>query len=254
MALALIPGIDITQGQVGGFSHGEIDSKHLFGDPVTAAERWISQGARWLHVTDLDAMSNRGSNTELVAKVLHAARGRADVVLAGGIRDEATLQAAIATGARQVILDSAALADLDFVSRALKEHAGRVAVGIVAHGGDLWAPGSVVDGADVFELLTRVDAFKCPAYLIDDVDSRGMRKESGRETLVEACGIVRGAVIAAGGITRLEDLHALATLGLPALTGIVVDRALYTDAFTLAEAEAAIEPRFDPYIWAPPQP
>lgn len=254
MALALIPGIEISQGQVVTCGHGTLEPQHSYGDPAAAVSRWIAQGARWLHVSDLDALNARGANTDAVAAALHAARGHADVAVMGGVRDQASLEAALSTGVRQVVLDPAALADLEFVAAALHAHADRVSVGIVAHEGALRAAGSAVDGADVIDLLQRVDALGCRAYVIDDIDSRGMRKASQRALLVEVCNLVRGSVIAAGGIERIDDLHALATLGLPDLSGVIIDHALYADAFTLAEAEAAIEPRFDPWIWAPPQP
>lgn len=254
MALALIPGIEISQGQVVTCGHGTLEPQHAYGDPAAAAQRWIAQGARWLYVSDLDVLNGRGSNAAAVDATLHAARGHADVAFMGGVRDQASLDAAVKAGARQIVLDPAALADLDFVASALRSHPDRVSVGVVAHDGRLRADGSAVDGSDVFDLLQRVDALGCRAYVIDDIDSRGMRKTSQRALLVEACNLVRGAIIVAGGIERIDDLHALATLGLPGLSGVIIEHALYADSFSLAEAEAAIEPRFDPWIWAPPQP
>ena len=106
----------------------------------------------------------------------------------------------------------------------------------------------------MLDVLGGLDEDGCPAYVVTDVDSRGVRKSDGRAVLVEALGRVRGAVIAGGGIGRLEDLHALTELVASGLTGAVVDRALYTDAFTFGEALAAVEPRFDPYEWGPARP
>ncbi len=251
---ALIPGVEITHGHAGAQHHGDVDLRHSYGDPVTAAERWIAQGATWLHVGDLDATFGSGSNAEAVRHVLTACRGRVQVALAGGIRDQAGLDAALHTGVAQVVLDTAALADPEFVRTAIRQHSRRIAVSITAHGTALSAPGTSVDGADLAAALRLLDEAGCPAYIVNDMDSRGLRKQSGREALVAACEIVRGAVLAGGGIQRLEDLHALMDLRLPALTGAVIDQALYVDAFSLAEAQAAIAPRYDPWEWGPARP
>lgn len=253
MSLTLIAGVEIVSGQLGAFAHGHVDERHLYGDPRTAAEAYLAGGAQWLHIGDLDAFSGRGDNHAAVSDVARTCRGRAQFAVAGGIRDQAAVDRALATGARQVLLDPAALADMDFVERTIRAHRS-VGMSIVAHGTALWAPGSPVDGTDVLKHLARLDALHCPAYVVDDVDSHGIRKSAGRATLLAAAGVVRGAVIAAGGIDRLEDLHTLAELGLANLTGVVIDRALATGAFTLAEAQAAIEPRYDPYEWGPPRP
>lgn len=252
MSLTLIAGVEIAHGSASGFAHGHIDDRHVYGDPVALVERHLAGGARWVHVGDLDALAGRGENAAAVRAVVHACRGRAQVALAGGIRDDASLRAALAGGARQVLLDPAALADPDFVATAVAMP--RVGVSVVSHGLRLWAPGSPVDGTDVLEHLAELDRLGCRSFVVDDIDSRGARTSSGRATLVAASGLVSGALIAAGGVDRLEDLHALADAAIPGLTGVVIDRALASGAFTLAEAEAAIEPRFDPYEWGPPRP
>lgn len=253
MSLTLIAGVEIASGQVAAFAHGRIDDRHMYGDPRTVAESYLAAGALWLHIGDLDGFAGRGDNHAAVSDVVRVARGRAQFAVAGGVRDQASLTRALATGARQVMLDPAALADMDFVAAALRQHR-NVGVSVVAHGTSLWAPGSDVDGSDALGHLAALDALHCPAYVIDDIDSTGVRKASGRAALIAAAGVVRGAVIAAGGIERLEDLHTLTDLGLANLTGVVIDRALATGAFTLAEAQAAIEPRYDPYEWGPPRP
>lgn len=253
---ALIAGVEITQGQVGSLDHGDIDGRHLWGDPVAAAQRWAGEGAQWVHVADLDAAAGTGSNADVVARTVHAVRGRVRVEVAGGVRDQASLDRAFHVGADRVVLDPAALADPDWVAAAIHAHPGRIAAGITAHHeGGLVAPGSDVDGLSVDEVVERLRAAHCPAYVVTDVDAKGLRKSRDRHVLMAVCRDAPGAeVIAFGGITRLDDLHALADLAPHGVAGAVVDRALYTDAFTFAEAVAAIEPRFDMFFWGPPQP
>lgn len=253
-AFTLIAGVEISNGTVGALAHGGVEAHPSWGDPVAAAEHWIAQGARWLHVGDLDAAAGTGDNAAAVARVLRSCRGRVSVALAGGIRDHRSLEAALGTSARQVVLDTAALTDREFVRQAFAAHGHRLAVAVTARGQAIHAPGTTIDGVDVLDVLGGLDADRCPAYVVTDVDSRGVRTSHGRALLTEACTRVHGAVIAGGGIDRLEDLHALVELVPAGLTGAVVDRALYTEAFTFAEALTAIEPRFDPYEWGPARP
>ena len=250
---ALIPGVEITAGAVGSVSHGQVDSQHTWGDPVEAARHWINQGAQWLHVADLDAATGAGSNAGALAHVAREIRGRARFELSGGIVDEASLSAALALGADRVVVDASALADHDWTAKAFAQHGARLAVGITAHGHELVAPGTSVNGSELDDIVHQFNALGARAWVVTDVDAKGLRKSRDRHVLEAVCARAHGEVIAFGGIERLDDLHALTAMTGHGVGGAVVDRALYTDAFTFAEAIAAIEPRFDMFYWGPAQ-
>ncbi|HET8970168.1 MAG TPA: HisA/HisF-related TIM barrel protein [Candidatus Nanopelagicales bacterium] len=250
----LIAGVEISQGSVATLDHGQVDTGHDYGDPAGAALDWLDQGAGWLHVADLDAELGTGTNTGAIAHVLARTHGAAHVQLAGGIRDAATLQAALHHRPARVVLDTAALADLDFVRSAIAAQPDHVAAGITAHRSALHAPGSAVHGAELTDVLAALEAAGCRTYVVTDVDAEGARKGSDRHVLEQVCARVDGEVIACGGIARTGDLHHLVEMAPDGVVGAVVDRPLYTSAFTFADALTAIAPRWDPYEWGPAQP
>jgi phosphoribosylformimino-5-aminoimidazole carboxamide ribonucleotide (ProFAR) isomerase len=249
--LVLYVGIEISAGQV------SVAGRHgpeAAGDPVAVARSWVEQGAAWLHVADLDAAAGTGSNAEVVAHVVAAVGGHAHVQLAGGLRDDHSLAAAAHLGVRRLVIDAAALGDLPWVAGVIERHPARVAVDITAHADGIWAPGSPAHGAPLEPTLEALRAARCGVYVVTDVDGRGARHADERAVLRGIAAAGHGEVLARGGITRLEDLHALAGMTADGVHGAVLDDALLTGAFTLAEAEAAAEPRYDPYEWGPAQP
>lgn len=128
MSLTLLPAVDVVDGQAVRLHQGEAGSETVYGTPLEAALNWQDQGAQWLHFVDLDAAFNRGSNHELMAEVV----GRLDihVELTGGIRDDASLERALATGARRVNIGTAALEHPEWCRSAIERYGDRVAVGL----------------------------------------------------------------------------------------------------------------------------
>jgi phosphoribosylformimino-5-aminoimidazole carboxamide ribonucleotide (ProFAR) isomerase len=249
----LMAGVEIANGEVEVLSHGEADDRRSYGDPVTAARKWIGQGAQWIHLADLDATAGSGNNASLVAQVIERCRADAHIQLAGGIRDDASLQAALGTGCQRVVIDAAACGDMDWVEKAIVAHDKRVAVAITAHDAKIFAPGSNAHGVDLIAVLERLKTAGCATYVVTDVDSNGVRKKSQRHVLTAVLAQVHGHVVCCGGISRLQDLHALGEQVPHGLAAAVVDRALYTDEFSFTEALAALAPRYDLYYWGPPQ-
>ena len=249
----LMAGVEIANGKVEVLSHGEADDQHSYGDPVSAANRWIGEGALWVHIADLDAAAGRGGNSALVAQTIDACRGKAHIELAGGIRDDESLTRALNTGVRRVVIDSAALADMAWVTSAVGDADDRVAVAITAHDQEIYAPGSAAHGLELAPLLEQLHSAHCRTYVVTDVDSKGVRKKSQRHVLETVLKLCRGHIVCCGSICYIQDLHALTELVPQGLSAAVADRALYTDAFTFAEAMAALVPRYDLYHWGPPQ-
>jgi len=155
LSLTLLPAVDVANGQAVRLVQGAAGSETSYGDPLEAALAWQRDGATWIHLVDLDAAFGRGSNAELLAEVV----GRLDVnvELSGGIRDDASLTAALATGAARVNIGTAALENPQWCDRVVAEYGDRVAIGLDVRGRTLSARGWTRDGGDLFEVLERLD-------------------------------------------------------------------------------------------------
>jgi phosphoribosyl isomerase A len=238
--LILLPAVDVRDGTAVRLVQGESGTETSYGSPLDAALDFQSQGATWIHLVDLDAAFGTGSNRELLAEVI--GRLDVDVELSGGIRDDESLAAALATGCRRVNLGTAALEDPQWTRRVISEHGDRVAVGLDVRGTTLAARGWTKEGGDLWETLARLDADGCTRYVVTDVTKDGTLRGPNLELLADVCARTDRPVIASGGVARLEDLHRLAELVESGVEGAIVGKALYAGAFTLAEALAAVAP------------
>ncbi len=238
MTLELLPAVDVADGQAVRLVQGEAGSETSYGDPLDAALQWQTDGAEWVHLVDLDAAFGRGSNRDLIATVI----GRLDikVELSGGIRDDASLEAALSTGCTRVNLGTAALESPDWVRSAIVRHGDRIAVGLDVRGTTLSARGWTQDGGELFEVLARLDADGCARYVVTDVRRDGTLTGPNVELLQQVCAATDRPVVASGGVSSIEDLRVLAGLVDAGVEGAIVGKALYAGAFTLPEALAAV--------------
>lgn len=152
--LELLPAVDVADGQAVRLVQGALGSETSYGDPLEAALTWQRAGAEWLHLVDLDAAFGRGSNRELLADVV--SKMDIKVELSGGIRDDQSLEAAMATGCTRVNLGTAALENPDWCARAIDKWGDRIAVGLDVRGTTLAARGWTQDGGDLWEVLARL--------------------------------------------------------------------------------------------------
>jgi phosphoribosyl isomerase A len=217
---------------------GEAGSQTVYGSPLDAALAWQDDGAQWIHLVDLDAAFGRGNNAALLAELVD--RLDVDVELSGGIRDDVSLRAALATGARRVNLGTAALEDPDWTSRAIREFGDRVAVGLDVRGTTLAARGWTREGGDLWATLERLERDGCARYVVTDVTRDGTLTGPNLELLREVCAHTDAPVVASGGVSSLADLRALAGLRAIGVEGAIVGKALYEGAFTLPEALLAV--------------
>ncbi|MEE1652077.1 bifunctional 1-(5-phosphoribosyl)-5-((5-phosphoribosylamino)methylideneamino)imidazole-4-carboxamide isomerase/phosphoribosylanthranilate isomerase PriA [Brachybacterium sp. J144] len=232
--LELLPAVDVQGGQAVRLVQGEAGSETAYGAPLEAALTFQEGGARWLHLVDLDAAFGRGSNAALLADVVAAVD--MDVELSGGIRDDESLAAALATGCRRVNLGTAALENPEWTAEILAEHGDRIAVGLDVRGTTLAARGWTRDGGDLWETLERLDDAGCQRYVVTDVTKDGTLRGPNIELLAEVCSRTDAKVVASGGISSLEDLRALRELVSQGVEGAIVGKALYAGAFTMPEA------------------
>jgi phosphoribosyl isomerase A len=238
MKLELLPAVDVSGGQAVRLVQGAAGTETSYGDPVDAAMAWQEAGADWIHLVDLDAAFGRGSNGPQLAELI----GRLDVrvELSGGIRNDAALTAALATGCTRVVIGTAALEDPDWVAKVIGEYGDRVAVGLDVRGTRLAARGWTTDGGELDEALERLEAAGCSRYVVTDIDKDGMLRGPNLDLLRRVCARTDVPVVASGGVASLADLRAIASLVPLGVEGAIVGKALYAGAFTLPEALAAV--------------
>jgi phosphoribosyl isomerase A len=238
MSLILLPAVDVVAGQAVRLVRGEAGSETGYGDPLAAALEWQRGGAEWVHLVDLDAAFGRGSNAEQLAEVVAALD--VHVELSGGIRDDESLRRALATGCARVNVGTAALEDPEWCARAIAEHGDRIAVGLDVRGTTLAARGWTRDGGELYEVLARLDAEGCARYVLTDVRRDGTLTGPNLDLLREVCAATKAPVVASGGVSTVDDLRAIAELVPLGVEGAIVGKALYSGAFTLPEALAAV--------------
>lgn len=236
--MRIFPAIDLRGGQVVRLTQGDYDRMEVYGsDPAAVARGFAAQGARYLHVVDLDGAKDGAlSNFETVAAII-AATGMF-VEVGGGIRDEARICAYLKRGAGRVILGTAALRDFGFLKRMADKYGDKLAVGVDAKDGlvatDGWLNVSAVRGIDFCKRLRQAGV---AAVIYTDISRdgamRGTNLEVYKTLLREAPGL---AVTASGGVSSLQDIRALAALGVDAA---IVGKALYTGALALPEVLCA---------------
>jgi phosphoribosylanthranilate isomerase len=242
VSLILLPAVDVVEGRAVRLVQGVAGSETEYGSALDAALTWQRDGAEWIHLVDLDAAFGRGTNRDLLADVI----GQLDVAveLSGGIRDDESLKAALATGCRRVNLGTAALENPQWCAAAIAEHGDKVAVGldVKLEDGDyrLRGRGWETDGGDLWPVLDRLVREGCSRFVVTDVSKDGTLNGPNLELLAAVTDRTDAPVIASGGVSSLEDLRAIATLTDRGVEGAIVGKALYAGRFTLPEALSAV--------------
>ena len=242
VSLVLLPAVDVANGEAVRLVQGEAGSETGYGSPRDAALEWQNAGAEWVHLVDLDAAFGRGDNRELLAGVV----GELDVKveLSGGIRDDATLAAALATGCARVNLGTAAIENPEWCARAIGKYGDSIAVGLdvklIDGEWQLRGRGWVSDGGDMWEVLERLNRDGCSRYVVTDVTKDGTLTGPNLDLLREVCAATDAPVVASGGVSTVDDLRAIATLVDEGVEGAIIGKALYAGRFTLTEALAAV--------------
>ncbi|WP_449278687.1 bifunctional 1-(5-phosphoribosyl)-5-((5-phosphoribosylamino)methylideneamino)imidazole-4-carboxamide isomerase/phosphoribosylanthranilate isomerase PriA [Leucobacter sp. GX24907] len=233
--LVLLPAIDIVDGQAVRLTQGEAGTEKGYGNPVDAALDWAEQGAEWIHLVDLDAAFGRGSNAPVIRKVMKHAR-HVKIELSGGIRDDASLEAALEAGATRVNLGTAALENPEWTEAAIARYGEQIAVGLDVRGETLAARGWTEDRGNLWEVLARLEEAGCSRYVVTDVTKDGTMRGPNVELLAQVCAKTDRPVVASGGVSSLDDLAALREIVHLGVEGAIVGKALYDGAFTLAAA------------------
>jgi phosphoribosylformimino-5-aminoimidazole carboxamide ribotide isomerase len=237
----LFPAIDILNGRAVRLRQGDFgDSTEYADDPLDAARRWKAEGARALHVVDLDgARAGRPRSIDHLSRICDAVA--VPVQYGGGLRAMSHLQEALEAGAARVVIGTAAFSDPELLAGALERWPDRVAVAVDVRAGNVstsgWTATTKTSAGDAIrELLAR----GVRSFVYTNIDRDGMLSGVDTDELASVAQMVADArLVYSGGIGSLGDLRALEELELPNLEGAIVGKALYERRFTLAEAEAA---------------
>lgn len=240
--LELLPAVDVADGKAVRLTQGEAGSETDYGSPVEAALTWIEAGAEWIHLVDLDAAFGRGDNRQVISEVVASATS-VKIELSGGIRDDASLEAALEAGATRVNLGTAALEDPIWTARVIEKYGEAIAVGLDVRGTTLAARGWTQEGGDLFEVLARLEDAGCARYVVTDVTKDGTLKGPNLELLHQVMQKTSKPVVASGGISSLQDIRDLRALVGDGLEGAILGKSLYAGKFTLEEALAIASAR-----------
>lgn len=253
--LALIPVVNVYDAKAALPAGPGWDPEPVLVSPLAAAQAWYEQGARRIQVIDAQCANGSSPNGQAITELVHGLRGQVCVDLVAGVYDDQTLSDAMRIGPRQIVVSTAAAADLEFVKRAVDRHGEHLTLRLViGDGGSLHAPGTPAHGLNVFELLDSFEAAGVPRYLVNDATRVGHWWRSHQDVLLEFCQMTSRPVTAGSGVDSLEHLHELCELVPLGLDGAVIGHALDTGIFTFADAQAAVAARYDPYEWGPAQP
>ena len=232
--LEILPAIDVRGGRAVRLVQGELDKESNYGLPVEVARDFVLQGANWIHLVDLDAAFGIGSNFELIKDVISSVDIK--VELSGGIRDDVSLERALATGCSRVNLGTIAIENPEWTAKTISRFGDRIAVGLDVRGHTLATRGWTEAGGDLFEMIAKLDKAGCSRYIVTDVTKDGTLTGPNLELLQEVCAATRAPIVASGGISVLEDLVQLRALTPFGIEGAIVGKAIYSGSFTLAQA------------------
>ncbi len=239
--MILLPAIDILDGKAVRLTRGDYDQQTVYdADPLDAARRWVQAGARALHVVDLDGARNGSpANLEHVRRIAEGVG--VPVQVGGGLRNADTVRATLAAGVTRVVLGTAAFEDVDFLDQMLAEHRERVVVSVDARRGMLatsgWTKLTEIPAESVIEALGRRGVTR---FVYSSIDRDGTLDGPDLDEVTRIAAVVRGTFVYSGGISKLEDLGALARLRQVNLTGVIVGKALYEQRFEIAAAHSAL--------------
>jgi phosphoribosylformimino-5-aminoimidazole carboxamide ribotide isomerase/phosphoribosylanthranilate isomerase len=234
--LDILPAIDVKEGVAIRLVQGELDKQSKYGDPIEIATQFVASGASWIHLVDLDAAFGLGNNFEVLASVIKSVDIK--IELSGGIRDDESLNRALSTGCTRINLGTAALEQPEWTESVIKKHGDKIAVGLDVRGRQLSARGWTKSGGDLFEAITRLDKVGCARYVLTDITRDGTLTGPNLELLKEVTSFTKTPIVASGGISSLRDVKTLTQLTNDGVEGVIIGKALYAGAFTLAQVLA----------------
>jgi phosphoribosylanthranilate isomerase len=234
--LDLYPAVDIKNGKAARLTKGQLDSTENFGDPVEVVKQFIEAGSKWIHLVDLDAAFDTGTNRQMIKEI--TALPNITFQLSGGINNQENLDFAISTDAKQINLATSALHDLTWVEELLQKYGSRLSVSLDVDAGSnhLIARGSGDNFGELFEMIKRLDSIGCTRYVLTDINADGALSGSNFDLIKKVQAVTDAAIISSGGVSSIDDLIKLRELQ---IAGVVLGKALYEGQIDLLSALTA---------------
>ena len=241
--MVIIPAIDVKDGRCVRLKQGDMSTATVYSDdPVAVARHWLAQGARRLHVVDLNgAAAGRPKNEGVIRAIVKAVGDAVPVQLGGGIRDLDTIEKYLDDGVTYIVIGTAAVKNPGFLQDACTAFGGHIIVALDAKDGKVAVEGwSKLTGHDVVDLAKKFEDYGVEAVLYTDIGRDGMLTGVNVEATVKLARELRIPVIASGGLTGLADVEQLCAIESEGIMGVITGRALYqgTVDFKAAQARA----------------
>ena len=239
--MLLIPAIDIKDGQCVRLRQGDLADATIFSeDPAAMATEWLDQGARRLHLVDLNgAVAGTPKNLTAIKSILRAMGDEIPVQIGGGIRDLNTIESYLDIGISYVIIGTAAVKDPGFLRDACSAFPGNIIVGLDARDGKVATDGwSKLTRHDVYDIAKKFEDYGCEAIIYTDIGRDGMLSGVNIEATVKLAQSVTIPIIASGGVTDLKDIEALCAVQEEGVQGAILGRSIYEGTLDFAEAQA----------------
>jgi phosphoribosylformimino-5-aminoimidazole carboxamide ribotide isomerase len=241
--MLLIPAIDLKEGKCVRLRQGRMEDNTVFSeDPVAMAARWVELGAKRIHLVDLDgAFAGKPKNADVIHAIVEAFPN-VPVQIGGGIRDEDTVQGYLNAGVQYVIIGTKAVTEPHFITNVGVEFPGHIIVGLDAKDGKVAIDGwSKLSKHDVIDLAQQFEADGIEAIIYTDISRDGMMSGLNVEATARLARSIHIPVIASGGITNMDDIHALGQVAEDGIIGAITGRAIYEGTLDFAEAEKIAE-------------
>jgi len=238
--MLIIPAIDLKDGHCVRLQQGEMKSATVFSqNPDAMAEHWLGQGARRLHLVDLNgAFVGKPVNEPAIRDIVDAIDGKIPIQLGGGIRDLETIERYLEDGISYIIIGTAAVKAPGFLHEACDAFPGQIMVGLDAKDGKIAVDGwSKVTGHDVIDLAKKFEGYGVEAIIYTDISRDGMLNGINIKATVELARELTIPVIASGGVTNLEDVRTLCGVETEGIMGVITGRAIYEGTLDFRKAQ-----------------
>ena len=238
--MLLIPAIDLKDGRCVRLRQGDLEDATIFSDdPVTVAEKWYDQGARRLHLVDLNgAVAGKPRNEDVIRAIVRAVGDDIPVQIGGGIRDLDTIERYLDFGIEYIIIGTAAVKDPGFLQDACSAFPGNIIVGLDAKDGKVATDGwSKLTKHDVLDLGRKFEDYGVESIIYTDIGRDGMLTGVNIEATVRLAQHVRIPVIASGGVTDLTDIEALCEVEQEGVEGVILGRSIYEGTLDFQAAQ-----------------
>jgi phosphoribosylformimino-5-aminoimidazole carboxamide ribotide isomerase len=238
--MLLIPAIDLKDGHCVRLEQGDMNKATVFSeDPAAMARHWVNQGARRLHLVDLNgAFAGRPKNESAILSILKEVGDEIPVQLGGGIRDLETIERLLDDGLETIIIGTAAVKNPGFLQEACIAFGGHIMVGLDARDGKVATDGwSKLTGHEVIDLAKKYEDYGVEAIVYTDIGRDGMLQGINIEATLRLAQAVSIPIIASGGLTNMQDIDALCEIEEEGVIGVIAGRAIYNGNINLTEAQ-----------------